>query len=580
MKEKKAAPKKKNTSAAATDAAARAAFEEPGSSVDRYAADVVSGLELAGPHVRAACQRHVNDRKRTDIRWDGAAAQHAIDFFPGVLRLSGTHEGQPFILHPSQQFIVGSLFGWKLLNGQRRFNIAYVEEAKGNGKSPLAAGIGLYMLTATKEPRAEVYSAAVDKDQAKILFRDAVAMVDQSPALSKRLKKSGGKDNDWTKVWNLSYLATGSFFRPISSENHGRGKSGFRPYCVLLDEIHEHPTDAMVEFTRKNLKGRPGALALMITNSGINDPGSVCLRYHNYAAEVAAGTRKDDAFFSYVCALDIGDDWKDPSVWKKASPMLDVSVPSSYLENEVVQSLGMPARQNLTRRLNFCEWVDTASPFVDPDIWRANGDRPIFSDGLSCVGALDLSDKNDLSVLILRFSNGAVVPFFWTPEEGLRQREDKDRAPYSQWIREKFLVAVPGNIIDYRFIARQIGDIKRRFKLRSIAFDRWGIDRLQLAMRDESVEVDLVPHGQGFKDMSPSIQALEDALLTKQLRHGNHPILSWCMHNAQVELDPSGNRKFTKFKATGRIDGAVALAMAEGLYGMNPESQEPQFFLL
>lgn len=554
--------------------------DEPGSGVDRYATDVLSGLEMAGPHVRAACQRHVNDRKRKDIKWDGTAAQHIIDYYGKILRLSGTHEGQPFILHPSQEFIVGSMFGWKRLNGMRRFGTAYVEEAKGNGKSPLAAGVGLYMLTAMKEPRAEIYSAAVDKDQAKILFRDAVAMVDQSPALMRRIKKSGGKDGDWTKVWNLAYTETASFFRPISSENHGRGKSGFRPFCVLLDEIHEHPTDAMVEFTRKNVKGRPGAMVLMITNSGINDPGSVCLRYHNYAADVAAGTRKDDAFFSYVCALDKGDDWKDPAVWKKASPMLDISVPSSYLENEVLQSLGMPARQNLTRRLNFCEWVDTATPFVDPDIWRANGDPIGNVEGLPCVGALDLSDKNDLSVLILRFNNGAVKCFFWTPEDGLRQREDRDRAPYSQWVREGHLRAVPGNIIDYKWIARTLGEVKSRYKLNAVAFDRWGIDRLMQAMHDQDVEIDLVPHGQGFKDMSQSIQALEDSLMTRQLRHGNHPVLEWCMNNAQVEIDPAGGRKFTKYKAAGRIDGAVALAMAEGLHGLNPEPQEPQFFLL
>jgi phage terminase large subunit-like protein len=262
--------------------------------------------------------------------------------------------------------------------------------------------------------------------------------------------------------------------------------------------------------------------------------------------------------------------------------MLDISVPSSYLENEVIQSIGMPARQNLTRRLNFCEWVDSASPFVDPDIWRANGDPPGPVEGMACVGALDLSDKNDLSTLVLRFSNGAVVPYFWTPEEGLRQREDQDRAPYAQWVREGYLHAVPGKIIEYRWIARTIGDIKRKYKLHSITFDRWGLERFQLAMKDEGVEVDLVPHGQGFKDMSPSIQALEDALMTRQLRHNNHPILTWCMNNAQVEIDPAGNRKFTKRKATGRIDGAVALAMVEGLFALNPTltSQEPQFFVL
>ena len=138
-----------------------------------------------------------------------------------MLRLNGgEHEGKPFILHESQEFIVGSLFGWKAPDGFRRFRVAFVEVGKGNGKSPLAAGIGLYMLMADKEPRAEVYAAAVDKDQAQILFRDAVAMVDQSPHLAARLTKSGGQGREW----NLADLKTGSFFRPISSEHRGRGQ--------------------------------------------------------------------------------------------------------------------------------------------------------------------------------------------------------------------------------------------------------------------------------------------------------------------------------------------------------------------
>jgi phage terminase large subunit-like protein len=240
----------------------------------------------------------------------------------------------------------------------------------------------------------------------------------------------------------------------------------------------------------------------------------------------------------------------------------------------------MPSRQSLTQRLNFCMWVDSANPFIAPEVWTANGKAPSESPDGDCVGALDLSNKNDLSALVLTDEAGSVYPYFFTPKEGLRQREERDRAPYSQWVREGSLIAVPGKTIDYRYIAQKVGALQHEgFQIQSIAFDPWNIDAMIAAFEAEGVDVTLIPHGQGYRDMSKSIQALEDALLDERLRHGNHPVLTWCMNNAQVETDPAGNRKFTKRKATGRIDGAVALAMAAGAAAVAPVS-EPQFFVL
>jgi phage terminase large subunit-like protein len=433
------------------------------------------------------------------------------------------------------------------------------------------------MLMADNEPRAEIYAAAVDKDQAKILFRDAVAMVDQSRDLDSRLQRSGGKG----KEWNLAFPvhAPSSFFRPISSEHvGGRGKSGFRPHCALLDEVHEHPSSAMLEFMRAGTKGRRQALIFMITNAGVYDPEAVAFHYHDYSEKVLNQQIENDAFFGYVCSLDKGDDWKDPAVWRKTNPLLGVSVTEKYLEEQVREAVGMPSKQSLVRRLSFCEWVEAADPFVDPALWRANGDSPDESELLhrECYGGLDLSGKNDLTALSLIFplddGRKATLNFFWTPEDTMRERGDRDRAPYSRWVQEKKLFAKPGTTIDYRWVAHKIGELAALYDIQAIAFDRWRIDDLQRELDDIGVQVELIPHGQGYKDMDVAIEALEDDLLEHRLMHDNHPVLTWCSANAKITEDQAGLRKFDKRKATGRIDGVVALAMACNLATNIPDS--------
>lgn len=568
--------------------------------VTRYATDVVEGREIAGYLVRAACQRHLDDLEHGEKRgiwWDWPAAERVLEFFPTVLRLAGgDHEGKSFNLHPSQQFIAGSLFGWKSEDGSRRFRVAFIEEGKGNGKSPFAAGIGLYMLTADGEARAECYAAAVDKDQAKIPFRDAVAMVDQSVALDSRLTRSGGPGNEW----NLAYLETGSFFRPISSEySGGRGKSGPRPHFALLDEVHEHPSASMVEFMRAGTKGRRQALILMITNSGVFDPTSVYSSYHDYAIKLMQRTQANDSFFAYVCTLDpcakcmkagktqpaedcdTCDDWRDREVWKKANPLLGVSITDKYLAEQVREATGMPSKESLVRRLNFCERTESADPFVSAEVWHSNAgavDKEHLK-GRRCWGGLDLSGKNALTALVLVFEPDAagimdVVPFFWTPEVGLQKREEEGKAPYAEWVREGYLITTPGKTIHYGFVASRVTEILAEYQIEAIAFDRHRIDDLTRELEDEEADVDLVPHGQGFIDMSPSIEALEDMLLDVKLRHGNNPVLTWNIANTVVRKDPAANRKFDKKTSKGRIDGAQALAMAAGLAKNRKEESE------
>ncbi|MEB7559169.1 terminase large subunit [Kluyvera cryocrescens] len=537
----------------------------------QYALDVTSGKVLAGPDIRNACARHLHDLESMHARglfWDIESAQRAIDFFAKVLKLNGgEHEGAPFILLPWQCFIVGSIFGWKTSDEYRRFRMVYVESGKGSGKSPLAGGVGLYCLTADKEPRAEVYAAATKKDQAMILFRDAVAMVDQSPALSKRIQKSGGAG----KEWNLAFVQTGSFFRPISSDD---GQSGPRPHCALIDEVHEHKSNQVVEMMRAGTKGRRQALMFLITNSG-HDKTSVCFEYHEYGRKVAAGDLEDDSFFSFICSLDEGDDpFKDESCWGKANPSLGHTFTEKYLREQVTQARGMPSKESIVRRLNFCQWVESADPWIDSDTWlKCEQDfDPDDLAGEECYGGLDLSGSRDLTSLALYFpKQKKLLVEFWTPKDTLLERAKTDHVPYDAWLRNGYIHAPPGKAVNYGFVADRIGELTQKYDIRCIACDQYRIKYLEVELADQSVEVELIPHGQGFYKaqesglwMPRSIELFEEHLNSGELKVRTNPCLRWNAASAVLEADQKDNRIFAKKKSTGRIDGVVASAMAIG----------------
>jgi phage terminase large subunit-like protein len=479
------------------------------------------------------------------------------------------------VLQPSQAFIVGSLFGWKAPDGYRRFRTAYIEEGKGNGKSPLAAGVGLYMLTADKEPGAEIYAAATTREQAKILFRDAVNMVDASPELSECLQQSGQRD-----VFNLAHIATGSFFRPISSE--GRGLDGKRVHCALIDEVHEHPTNVVVEKMRAGTKGRRQALIVEITNSGV-DRKSICFQHHEYSARVVTGQIADDSWFAFVCSLDPEDDpLVDEGCWIKANPNFGVSVPVKYLREQVHEAKGMPAKASIVRRLNFCQWVDAANPAIGSDLWLPCEVEPdefdaIDLSGLDCVAALDLSGSRDLTALARvyeadRYGVAHAVVEFWTPEDTLSERSRRDRAPYEQWVSSGDLIATPGRSVDYTFVAQRLAELQQETGLQRVGFDPYRIKYLERDLEQVGVRLELVPHGQGYYRsqesqlwMPRSVELLEDLIGKGKLRVRKNPALTFAVASAVHVTDAKGNRIYDKRKSTGRIDGAVALAMACGL---------------
>lgn len=589
--------------------------------VDAYALDVLDGKIVAGPHVRNACRRHIDDREHGHERglvWDQTAADRVLNFFPDVLRLNGGQfEGKKFHLNPSQVFKVGSIFGWKRTESDgallRRFRRAYIEEGKGNGKSPLAAGIGMYAMIADGEPGAEVYAAAASKDQAYVLFDDAVAMYEQSPALKTALHPSGGNP-----VWNLAYLAKRSFFRPISREG---AHSGPRPYVALCDEIHEHPDGKVIEMLERGFKFRRQPLLFMITNSG-SDRTTICWDEHQHAVKVAAGTTTpdddftyvgepiDDSTFSYVCALDKNDDpFTDPTCWQKANPLFGVTLKYDYLAGVVAQAKDIPSKRNGILRLHFCVWTEADTAWIPrPLVEKVMSDFDPYEKSAGPIDAagLDLSGAKDLTAAAFVRQTGfkritradgteADLPTYdawieaWTPRDTMDERSKVDHVPYRLWFDQGYLHAPDGQRIRYDHVAAKFASLNAEHGIGVLAYDRYVFDKFADELDAYGVVLNTVAHPQGGKKrakpdedkveaakaageepplglwMPGSVSALETLILEGRIRLRTSPVLMSAIMGASIETDPlMGNQWLSKKKSTIRIDPAVALCMAVG----------------
>jgi phage terminase large subunit-like protein len=571
-------------------------------SLDRtsqYAWGVIDGTIIAGPHIRNACRRHFDDIEKGHERglyFDHEAAEHAFRFFEGVLKLSeGQFEGLPFELHPSQAFIVGSLFGWKKADGRRRFRRAYIEQGKGNGKSPLAGGIGLYGLAADGEAGAQVYAAAAKRDQAGILFADAVKMVRQSPALMKRLEFSGGEGREF----NIAHHPSGSFFRPVSRDT-GKTGSGPRPYFVLADEVHELPDRKIIEMLERGFKFRREPLLLMITNSG-SDRNSIAWEEHEHAVKVAAGHTEavndpsyvgdplDDDTFSFVCSLDEGDDpLEDPSCWVKSNPLLGVTITEEYLAGTVKQAKAIPGQLNGILRLHFCVWTDAETAWITREMLD-----PCLADfdesehfGKTIHMGMDLSQNRDITAIASVVSTGVNdegKPVYdawieaWTPKDTLSARELRDKLPYSVWRENGFIHTPQGKSISFVHVGQTIAEYQQNYHVALLAYDRYAFRRFEEDTESLGLSIDFVEHPQGGTKkgkplesggeglwMPGSVRHLEELLLEGRIRLKRNPVLVSAMLSAVTEEDRWDNHWLAKTRSINKIDAAVALAMAVG----------------
>ena len=540
--------------------------------------------------IRLAASRYLRDRKRASVKggpftFSPSAAREVCRFIEQLPHVEGKWDTPTIVLHPAHVFFLVNLFGFRNHDGTRRFTSALFAVARKNAKSTLAAAILLYCLCYEPEPGPQVITAATTGDQARIIFNIARRMVEATADL---------RDAFTLEVFASAIVCwqVGGNFKPINA--HASTQDGLNPSHVALDEIHAHKNHDLLNVLQSAAGARLNALWLYTTTEGYETPGPWPEMRH-YAHQVLSGLLEADHFFALIYALDdqIGepgqpgyhkaDEDFDASKWQKANPLMDVN---PILEREIrkaaMDAKQMPGRhaEFKIKRLN--RQASAANTWLNIERWKRCA-GPVDLDrleGEECWAAIDGAATTD--IMALRFVwrlDGLVYTWGrrWVPTEAVAQRTERGTVPYAGWVAAGLITQLPGNVLDYAIIERDIVDLAHRFNPKVIAYDPWNIR--DLVNRLLAAELPMQEFRQGPKSYHPAMQEAERLYLSELLRHGGDPVLNWCASNVTPRRDENMNMAPDKKRSADKIDDACALFMAIGVMEVEPEP-EKKFQLL
>ena len=496
---------------------------------------------------------------------------HRIINFVEQLKIpSGKGQGEPFKLRLFQKQFINDVYGPTDKLGNRRVRRAILSLARKNGKTALISALVLVHLIGPEAVlNGEIYSAANDRDQASIVFKYAAQIVRSDPELMALIRIV-----DSTKT--MVCYQNGSVYRAVSAE--AGTKYGLNPTVVIFDELAQAKNRDLYDALDTSMAARLEPLFIVISTQS-NDPQHILSQLID---DGLSGRDPTTVCHLYAVPDDAPDElvFSDLKTWRLANPAIGDFRSLSEMQTAAKRAKRMPSFESAFRNLYLNQRVDSQSPFIPRGEWMAClGDAEILP-GTELYMGLDLSGKTDLTALV-GISNGdqdKVISWFWKPDETLRDHEKRDRVPYSVWKKQGILRTTPGRAIQYGFIATELAQIHKMYKIVGIAFDRYRIDDLMVAMaaidldcyvdgKDEARvgAIRLVPWGQGYASMTQAVEAFEVSILERKFVHDGNAILTWNVSNAMAISDPAGNRKIDKSKSRFRIDGAVACAMACGL---------------
>ncbi len=544
---------------------------------ESYARSVLDGKIITGKWIKLACQRFLDDLKRTDIVLDVKQGQRAINFIERKLRhWEGSWRGKPLILEPWQKFIVMQVFGWQK-DGKRRIRSVYIQISRKNGKTAFAAAVLLYHLFADRENTPQILVGANNEDQAKICVNSAGRMLQQSPAFKEIL------DDETVKLSIYGRNVIGIYHKEKDGAVKAMSKNpetqdGFNPSVGVVDEYHEAKDDALLNVIESGQGARPEPLLFVVTTAGFDKQGPCYKKLRKSSVDMLDGKIVDDAHLAFVYELDEGDLWDDPTNWSKANPNLGISVFPDYLKTRLTKAKNEGSTKEVdfkTKNLNM--WVDAPTVWIQDEIWQKNAYGITKEEliGAKCYGGLDLSTGIDLNAFALyfpkfKFINDRwicpVLWWFWIPKTMVKT----EFFDYSDWVDQGYITVTEGvfeNVIDHKKVAFDICELPKKYSIEVIAFDQrlayhGAIQDLGITFgtsQDEQFIQGMWPFTQSMPNVSLATKELEKQICNFELEHFNNPVARWMMGNVVLKKDAIGqimpDRQHSQFK----IDGVAAL---------------------
>jgi len=533
--------------------------------VEKYIKDALSGELVVCKWVKLAIDRHLNDLKREDIYFDEAAAIKFLKFSSYCKYTKGelASQGKRIEFTPQQVFRYWCLMGWMNLNGKRRFRKVYFEVARKNGKSEEAAILCAYLLLVDKEFGAEIYTAATSYKQARLVFDAARVML-----------KTLGADSDKIKAlttigkFNVSVIDTNSKLEPISANDDKQ--DGLNPHAAIVDEYHAHQTSDLLEVIQTGMGSRSQPLLFIITTAGVEKQYPCYSEERKIATEVLLGVKIDDSLFCCIYTLDEEDDWKDETTWIKANPNIGITPTWEYMRQQCTQAINQGIHKEVqfkTKNLNI--WTNSSMSWISDEKWMLCDQELPSLEGRIAWAGLDLAATSDMNAYVLIFPPSFegeptwIKPYFWIPKATIERKSEIGN--FMQWEREGFIRSCGDEVINQKEILRDILKINKQYQVKATAFDRFlAYNGIIQGLQEEGIES--FEFGQGFLSMSNPTKELSIMTLGGKIAHGGNPVLRWHMGNIEIKMDEADNIKIDKRKSREKVDGAVALVMALGVW--------------
>ena len=529
-----------------------------------YAKGVIDGTIVSGGLMVMAAKRFFADLDdpRFDFRAD--VVNRAVKFITMLRHFTGKSKGKPFILEPWQAFVVANIVGFYWAGtDNRRFSSSYIEVARKNGKSSLAAALCLYFLIADHEGGAEVLLAANSKDQAKISFDMCRNYADSI------------NNGQWLRAFraDIFFDKTKSKLKVLAADDSKL--DGFNCSFGLIDEYHAAKTSRVRDVIKSSMGMRQNPHLCTITTAGFDKSGP-CYGLRSVAVEILNGIKTDDEMFIAIFALDAGDDWTDESVWAKANPNLDVTVTTKYLRGQVQQARNNPSDEVSTVTKNLNQWMDTADVWI-PEHYIIEATKEIdigMFEGESCYIGVDLASTGDLTAVAKLIPHGGkyyVFVDYYMPSAALTERPDREQ--YRLWKRMGLLHITPGNVTDYDYITNDMMALSERLDLYAVGYDKWNAVQWAIDATDKGLPLE--EYSQTIGNFNKPTKELERLLLKGDVVLANNEITRYCFRNVVLKSDHNGNVKPNKgLERSKKIDGVIAIIQALGIYLDTPHYEQ------